>query len=67
MELTIYQILAILNTVQGKDKKFKRVNDENFKIFRNEYGELMYEIDGSKRNLQIFNYMQDRWILEDKQ
>lgn len=64
MELTIYQVLAILNTVQGKDKKFKRVNDENFKIFRNEYGELMYEIDGSKRNLQIFNYMQDRWILE---
>lgn len=66
MELTIYQVLAVLNTVQGKNKKFKRVNDENFKIFRNEYGELMYEIDGSKRNLQIFNYMQDRWILEDK-
>ena len=67
MELTLYQVIAILNKLETKDKVFSRVGDKEFKIFKNSYGNLMYKIDNSTndsiRPLPIFNYMQDKWVM----
>ena len=67
MELTLYQVIAILNKLETKDKKFYRVGDNKFKIFKGSYGNLMYKIENSTndsiRPLPIFNYMQDKWVM----
>ena len=34
MELTLYQVIAILNKLETKDKQFYRVGDKDFKIFK---------------------------------
>ena len=70
MELTLYQVIAILNKLETKDKKFYRVGDKAFKIFKGSYGDLMYKIENSTNNsirpLPIFNYMQDKWVMIDE-
>ena len=70
MELTLYQVIAILNKLETKDKQFYRVGDKDFKIFKGSYGDLMYKIENSTNNsilpLQIFNYMQDKSIMCDE-
>ena len=50
MELTLYQVIAILNQLETKDKKFYRVGDKDFKLFKNSYGNLMYKIENSTNN-----------------
>ena len=69
-ELTLYQVIAILNQLETKDKKFYRVGDKDFKIFKGSYGDIMYKIENSTNNsirpLPIFNYMQDKWIMCDE-
>ena len=69
-ELTLYQVIAILNQLETKDKKFYRVGDKDFKILRGSYGDIMYKIENSTNNsirpLPIFNYMQDKWIMCDE-
>ena len=66
-ELTLYQVIAILSQIENKDKVFSRVGDEDFKIFKNSYGNLIYKIENSTndsiRPLPIFNYMQDKWVM----
>ena len=66
-ELTLYQVIAILSQIENKDKVFSRVGDEDFKIFKGSWGDLMYKIDNSTndsiRPLPIFNYMQDKWVM----
>ena len=66
-ELTLYQVIAILNKLENKDKVFSRVGDNKFKIFKRSYGNLMYKIENSTsdsiRPLPIFNYMQDKWVM----
>ena len=66
-ELTLYQVIAILNKLETKDKKFYRVGDKTFKIFKGSYGNLMYKIENSTnspiRPLPIFNYMQDKCVM----
>ena len=67
MELTLYQVIAILSQIENKDKVFSRVGDEDFKIFKDSYGNLIYKIENSTNNsirqLPIFNYMQDKWVM----
>ena len=67
MELTLYQVIAILSQIENKKKKFYRVGDKTFKIFKGSYGNLMYKIDNSTndsiRPLPIFNYLQDKWVM----
>ena len=67
MELTLYQVIAILNKLETKDKVFSRVGDNKFKIFKGSYGNLLYKIENSTnssiRPLPIFNYMQDKWVM----
>ena len=66
MDLTLYQVIAILNQLETKDKKFYRVGDKDFKIFKGSYGDIMMTINGLIRPLPIFNYMQDKWIMCDE-
>ena len=66
MELTLYQVIAILNQLETKDKKFYRVGDKDFKILRGSYGGIMMTINGLIKPLPIFNYMQDKWIMCDE-
>ena len=70
MELTLYQVIAILSQIENKDKVFSRVGDNKFKIFKGSYGNLMYKIDNSTnspiRPLPIFNYLQDKWVMIDE-
>ena len=67
MELTLYQVIAILNKLEAKDKQFYRVGDKDFKILRGSYGDVMYKIDSFDnkviRPLPIFNYLQDKWVM----
>ena len=65
-ELTLYQVIAILNNIETKDKQFYRVGDKDFKIFKGSYGDLMMTINGLIRPLPIFNYIQDKWIMCDE-
>ena len=70
MELTLYQVIAILNKLEAKDKQFYRVGDKDFKIFKGSWGDLMYKIENSTNNttrpLPIFNYINDRWVLDNE-
>ena len=70
MELTLYQVIAILNKLETKDKQFYRVGDKDFKIFKGSYGYLKCKIDNSTnssiRPLPIFNYMQDKWVMTNE-
>ena len=66
MELTLYQVIAILNQLETKDKQFYRVGDKDFKIFKGSYGDIMMTINGLIRPLPIFNYIQDKWIMCDE-
>ena len=67
MELTLYQVIAILSQIETKDKQFYRVGDKDFKIFKSSYGDLIYKIENSTndsiRPLPIFNYIQDKWVM----
>ena len=67
MELTLFQVIAILSQIENKDKQFYRVGDKDFKIFKGSYGDLIYKIENSTNNsirpLPIFNYMQDKWVM----
>ena len=65
-ELTLYQVIAILNQLETKDKQFYRVGDKDFKILRGSYGDIMMTINGLIRPLPIFNYIQDKWIMCDE-
>ena len=63
MGLTLYQVIAILNKLETKDKQFYRVGDKDFKILRGSYGDIMMTINGLIRPLPIFNYMHDKWVM----
>ena len=38
MELTLYQVIAILSQIENKDKVFSRVGDKDFKLVRGHFG-----------------------------
>lgn len=60
-QYTTEEVIAILH--KDKTKSFKRVNDENFIIYRGNYGDIMMKIkDIVIRPLPIFNYYQDLWL-----
>ena len=65
MEFTLYQVIAFLNRYENRNRKFKRLNDEKFIIFKGSYGDCMYEINNIIRVLPIFLYIQDKWKLID--
>ena len=65
MEFTLYQVIAYLNKFENKDRKFKRVNDEKFIIFRGDIGDVMFKLNDIVRPLPIFNYLVDKWVLEE--
>lgn len=67
MKFTMYQVISFLNKIENSNKKFKRVNDENFKLFKGVYGDLMIELNGTYRTCPVFLYMQDEWILEEQE
>ena len=48
MELTLYQVIAILNNIETKDKQFYRVGDKDFKIFKE------IERDNIKKYIKIY-------------
>lgn len=60
-QYTTEEVITILH--KDKTKSFKRVNDENFIIYRGNYGDIMMKIkDIIIKPLPIFNYYQDLWI-----
>ena len=60
-QYTTEEVIAEL--YKDKSKIFKRVNDENFIIYRGNYGDIMMKIkDIIIKPLPIFNYYQDLWI-----
>lgn len=60
-----FEVINIM--AEDKNKIFKRYNDENFKIYRDELGRLMCKIKNCPaRTLNLFNYMHDLWIEEEK-
>lgn len=60
-QYTTEEVITILH--KDKTKSFKRVNDENFIIYRGNYGDIMMKIkDIVIRPLPIFNYYQDLWL-----
>ena len=60
-QYTTEEVIAEL--YKDKSKIFKRVNDENFIIYRGNYGDIMMKIkDVIIKPLPIFNYYQDLWI-----
>lgn len=62
--MKLSDVIKILD--KDKDLVFKRVNDENFIIYRDDIGRLMCKIkDNPSRTLNIFNYMQDLWELKE--
>jgi hypothetical protein len=63
MKFTIYQVISYLNKLENKNRKFKRVGDEKFIIFRGNIGDLMYQLNEFIKPLPIFLYMQDEWEL----
>lgn len=65
MKFTIYQVIAFLNKLENKERKFKRVGDEKFTIFKGSYNDLMMQLGDIIRPIPIFNYIQDRWELID--
>ena len=65
MEFTIYQVIAYLGQIENKNRVFSRVNDDKFKVWRGAYGDIMMELNDIIRPLPIFNYIQDKFILEE--
>lgn len=65
MEFTLYQVISFLNRPENMDRVFKRVNDEKFKVWRGAYGDIRMELNDIIRPLPIFNYLQDKFILEE--
>lgn len=61
--LNLLEVIEILNG--NSNLIFKRINDENFKIFKGSYGDLMLKLGDIIRPLPLFNYMQDLWILDE--
>lgn len=61
--LNLLEVIEILNS--NNNLIFKRINDENFKIFKGSYGDLMLKLGDIIRPLPLFNYMQDLWILDE--
>lgn len=61
--LNLLEVIEILNS--NNNLIFKRINDENFKIFKGNYGDLMLKLGDIIRPLPVFNYMQDLWILDE--
>lgn len=67
MKFTMHQMIAYLNRLENKDRKFRRVNDSKFIVFRGNLGDLMYELNKFIKPLPIFNYMIDEWELIEEQ
>ena len=61
--LNLLEVIEILN--RNNDLIFKRINDEKFKIFKGNYGDLMLKLGDIIRPLPLFNYMQDLWTLDE--
>ena len=61
--LNLLEVIEILNS--NNNLIFKRINDENFKIFKGSYGDLMLKLGDIIRPLPVFNYMQELWILDE--
>lgn len=61
--LNLLEVIEILNS--NNNLIFKRINDEKFKIFKGNYGDLMLKLGDIIRPLPVFNYMQDLWILDE--
>lgn len=60
-----YKILEVVaELITNPKEEFKRVNDEDFIVFRGDRGALMYKIKDSKfaNQMQLFNYIQDIFI-----
>ena len=63
-KMSLLEVINFLN--RDKTLVFKRVNDENFIVFRDEIGRLMCKVkDNPARTLNLFNYMQDLWVVKD--
>ena len=67
MEFTLYQVIAFLNKYENRNRKFKRLNDEKFIIFKGSYNDLMMQVGDIIRPLPVFNYLVDKWILEEQE
>jgi len=63
MEYTIFEAIEYLSRLENKNKIFKRVNDDNFIIFKGVYGDCMSQVGEIIRVLPLFNYIQDKWTL----
>jgi hypothetical protein len=63
MEMTTIEAIDFLSKLENKNKIFKRVNDNNFIIFKGVYGDCMMQVSENIRVFPLFNYIQDRWIL----
>ena len=61
--LNLLEVIEILN--RNNDLIFKRINDEKFKIFKGNYGDLMLKLGDIIRPLPLFNYRQDLGILDE--
>ena len=62
-ELTLYQVIAILSQIENKDKVFSRVGDNKFKIVRGHFGDILMKIGNESRVFPLFNYINDRWVM----
>lgn len=66
--MNILEVIQELN--KFPNKRFKRYNDDEFIIFRGNYGDIMYELKSDSkgkptsfvRPLPIFNYINEIWI-----
>lgn len=61
-----YNLLQVIKEISDEsDLIFQRVNDENFIVYRDEIGRFMCKVkDNPGRTLNLFNYMQDLWIMK---
>jgi len=66
VEFTIYQMISFLNKIENKNRKFKRVGDDKFIVFRGGYNDLLIQVGEIIRVFPIFNYTQDKWTLEEE-
>lgn len=58
----------------AKDSKvvFQRVNDENFELYRNVYGNLMMKLNLNNQTIAemqvpLFNYYYELWVLKKEE
>ena len=65
-ELTLYQVIEILSQIENKDKVFSRVGDEDFKLVRGHFGDILMKIGNESRVFPLFNYINDRWVLDNE-